>query len=165
MRHLKQKELKFIQEWVVTPVEEREFKTQTALAEHLGYSTKTISTTISKLKEAESIEGYDSPDWLTRRTPDADRALLRAVQSGNAQALRTFYQLLNRLTDKSEVELKIGLSAEEHRRIKRERDRRLQEELGKRASGTGSLLGGIQGVHILSEEVCLDNQQEHSEKS
>ena len=165
MKELTQEDLKFIQTWIVTPAGERELQTQAALSRHLGFSEKTISLAIRKMEDVANAEYYDSNKWLVGRTPKADQALLRAVQKGNAQAIRTFYQLLNRLTDKSEVEVKIGLSAEEHRRIKREGDRRLQGELGERASRTGSLLGRIQGVHILSEEVCLDNQSEHSQES
>ena len=48
-------------------------------------------------------ESYDSQEWLDGKTDKADKALLRACEQGNAQALKIYYQLTQRLIEKQEV--------------------------------------------------------------
>ena len=69
---------------------------------------------------------YDSDQWLAGRTPQADRALLKACEGGNAQALRTYYQLTKRLIEKQEIIH--GLTADETTRRNLEADRQLRED-------------------------------------
>lgn len=93
---------------------------------------------------------YNSNDWLQSRTIQADKALLRACEAGNAQALKTYYQLTQRLIEKQEVTHK--LDADTLFRAREEGLRRQAE-----------LLGGDRGLpeqHLLPQEVWKDKRQD-----
>ena len=82
----------------------------------IGESTQyRIGKEDSKKEEAkaEEVEVYDSQTWLEGRTLDADRALLEAIQAGKGGAFELFYKLMDRLKDKTEVEVRFGLTADE----------------------------------------------------
>ena len=102
--------------------------------------------------------GYDSETWLRNRTPDADRSLVLAMQRGNANALKLFYTLLNRLVEKTEHKVELGLSADEITRRNLEAERQLRLE------GYG-MAEVSEKPPLLPEEVCMDNKQEHSPDS
>lgn len=93
----------------------------------------------AKLKNAET---YDSQTWLEKRTPDADRALLEAIQNGKVGAFELFYKLLDRLKDKSETEIRFGLTADEVARRNLEAERQLRE-------------GGFGVAEVLDESALL----------
>lgn len=75
------------------------------MAEAFGISLATVKyyqkrvTIPAVVKE----EDYDSEAWLKDRSRVADEALLGACEKGNANALRTYYQLTKRLVEKQEV--------------------------------------------------------------
>ena len=83
-----------------------------------------------EMMEGEELAGdgdYDSEAWLRNRTAEADKALILACKRGSPSALKLLYQLLDRLTEKTEHKVELGLSAAEHIGIAREADRRIQE--------------------------------------
>ena len=70
---------------------------------------------------------YDSEAYLRDRTPEADKALLQSMKNGNSSAIKLFYQLLDRLVEKKEEKIEIGLSADEIARRNLEADRQLRD--------------------------------------
>lgn len=166
---MKAKEAKRIKDfyfkWLDTPDEGRLIKTQKEFAIGKGVSEQTLVGWKKEHVKVVADENFDPMEWLKGQTPAVVKALIRSVEKGNAQSQKICFQLLGLLTEKSEVDIKIGLSADEHRRVREEGQRRLQEALDGGAGGTGGLLSRVQGVHIFSEEVCMDNQQEHSSDS
>jgi len=69
-----------------------------------------------KQRKMDAINGllpYDSEEILGGGTDRVDKALLRACEQGNAAALKIYYQLTNRLVEKSEQNLKLELSADD----------------------------------------------------
>jgi len=57
---------------------------------------------------------HKSEEYLDKNDGVVDDALVKACKRGNAGALKLYYQLTNRLIEKSEV--KVGLSADERAR-------------------------------------------------
>jgi len=147
MRHLKQKELKFIQEWVVTPVEEREFKTQTALAEHLGYSTKTISTTISKLKEPDDL---DEEGQIRRFKQKLYQDAMKPTATGKDKEL--YGRSRGIYIDRMEQLIKV-VSADEIARSELEAERRVREL---RTRMEGRTEGVSEELSLLPKEIRED---------
>lgn len=128
-------------QWLGFTLEER-FKrnlpvTQEEYAEKNQVSTRQLSNWKAEYDkvqsekyhiEAEEDSGdYDSAAWLLTRTPNADKALLKAMQGGSPAALKLFYQLLDRLTEKSEHKVKLELNADEITRRNLEAERQLRE--------------------------------------
>lgn len=66
-----------------------------------------------------------SQSWLKDQGHDINEALIQACKSGNAQALKLFFQLTEQLTEKQEIT--VGLTAEQHSRIDQEADKRIQQ--------------------------------------
>lgn len=90
--------------------------------------TKLNAKDIKALMETSlASKSYDPEDWLKNRTEEADRALMVACANGNAAALKLFNQLTNRLVEKSEQKVEIGLSADEIARRNLEAERRVTE--------------------------------------
>lgn len=121
---LKQKQQ--AREWFgLTPQERCDQKlpfNEQELAELLGIKkVKTIRdwrVEWKKLEQAKqepngAIPSYDSVEWLTGRTSQMDEALTKACQMGNAQALKLYYQITNRLIEKSEQKVQLELNADE----------------------------------------------------
>jgi len=61
----------------------------------------------------EDAKNYNSQEWLENRTPEADRALLEAMQAGKVGACELFYKLMERLKEKQETLIKYELTAED----------------------------------------------------
>ncbi len=79
---------------------------------------------VAKEKERDA---YDSQAWLEHRTVDADNALLEAIGAGKVGAFELFYKLMDRLKDKTETEIRFGLTADEVTRRNLEAGNRLRE--------------------------------------
>ncbi len=94
--------------------------------ESAGHYIKKQDAKKEKIKEKDA-ENYNSQTWLAQRTPDADRALLDAIAAGKVGAFELFYKLMDRLKDKTEMELRVGHTADERIQIAREIARELQE--------------------------------------
>ena len=77
--------------------------------------------------DAQKAEVYNSQAWLEQRTLDADRALLEAIQAGKVGAFELFYKLMDRLKDKTETEIRFGLTADEVSRRNQAAGNRLRE--------------------------------------
>jgi len=128
--------------WLALPPEEREPATKKALAEQMGISPLTlINWDKAVIKETEApVEAYDSDAWLRGRTDKADQALLKAVQMGSPGAIKIFYQLLDRLVEKQEAKVEIGLSAAEIARQHIKNQKWLREHGYMENAGVGQVL-------------------------
>jgi len=97
----------------------------------LGNTREVMEEVLSKgilpPKAQERYSNYNSDEWLERQTADADAALLKACESGNAQALKIYYQLNKRLVDKQEVTHLISPDIIERSRKKAEEEFRVIE--------------------------------------
>lgn len=103
--------------WDDTPPTKRRPRFQSQLAKELGVTSATLNTWRKK-REAqkkvviplegqhtpEGIGDYDSDEWLRNSTPEADKALVEAVKKGSPGAQKIFYQLIDRLREKSDRE-------------------------------------------------------------
>ncbi len=85
---------------------------------------KDVKKEVAKEKERDA---YDSQAWLEHRTVDADNALLEAIGAGKVGAFELFYKLMDRLKDKTETEIRFGLTADEVSRRNQEAGNRLRE--------------------------------------
>ncbi len=112
-------------EWLETPHYKRDPKTKAELAVQLGYSYDTL------MKWAKKKPKYDSKEFLASRTLEVDQALVEACKAGRGDALRIYFQLMNRLVDKSETKVKLSLDADDIARINREAKERVNRELNR----------------------------------
>ncbi len=94
--------------------------------ESAGHYMKKQDAKKETIKEKDA-ENYNSQTWLEKRTPDADRALLDAIAAGKVGAFELFYKLMDRLKDKTETEIRFGLTADEVSRRNLEAGNRLRE--------------------------------------
>jgi hypothetical protein len=98
-------------------------------------------------------ENYDSFKFLNSRSKVADKALLDACEKGNANALRTFYQLTRKLEDKVEVNHKFDGSFITRAILQAER------ELNGRTED--NRMGEVQEKStLLRQELCLPSGQD-----
>jgi len=87
---------------------------------YLGVQETTFMTALATIEGSKGIKAaqladltykedhnYDPDTWLKKRSKQVDKALMKACDEGNPTALRTYYQLTNRLVEKQEVEHKI----------------------------------------------------------
>jgi len=74
-----------------------------------GFGVVVRDTSVEEPREEEpekkkSSHGYNSTAWLKKRTEEADKALMVAVNSGKAEPLKLFYQLTGRnIVEKTDV--------------------------------------------------------------
>ncbi len=73
---------------------------------------------------------YDSEAYLESRSNAADKALMTACEAGNANALRTFYQLTKRLVEKQEITHKV-YDGSFYAKAVLQAERELREESGR----------------------------------
>ena len=113
-------------------------------------------------------EAYQKPPEvdLPEQIRVQDKSLYDASLKENATyGMKTLWYTRHQLLiHKTEQKVIFELSADEHRRIRAEGQQRLQDEVGGRTGGNGGVFSGVQGMHLLPKEVCVDNQQEHSEE-
>lgn len=107
-----------------------------------------------KEEEKEKVrDSYDSQAWLEHRTADADNALLEAIRAGKVGAFELFYKLMDRLKDKTETEIRFGLTADEVSRRNIEAGNRLREG--------GFTVADVPDVPaLLSEDIRSDSESE-----
>lgn len=98
---------------------------------------KTLSSepVVKKTRKKRSDSKYDSEEGLRSRTEDVDLALLAACKDGNAQALKLYFQLTNRLIEKQEIN--VGLTADERIRRELQAEREIRE-WERRMAGQGT---------------------------
>jgi len=107
-----------IREFLNTPKIDRPNEKEFRLGLRLGYQTflfvkndiemekrreNRVKDVMEKTLSPGKDKVYNSDDWLSLQAMEADKALMLACDSGNAQALRTYYQLTKRLIEKQEV--------------------------------------------------------------
>ncbi len=120
---------------------------------------KQLQRDAENLEPEEGIEepegDYNSEEWLSSRSQKADQALLIACEKGNANALRTYYQLTKRLVEKQEITHKIDGSYIARANLTAERELR---EAGYGVAGQG--MAEVQEEHpILRPDLRLSTGQ------
>jgi hypothetical protein len=75
---------------------------------------------------SEPDEDYDPENYLNVSAGKVDKALIRACERGSPGALKTYYQITNRLVEKSE-NINIDLTADDITKRQLEAERRLRE--------------------------------------
>ena len=146
IRTTKEAAFKHYLEWRKLPKYERILVTKSDFAHQYGMTLRTleqwderIDNPISKRK----IEKYDSESFLKDRTLEIDEALIQSCIKGSPKALELFYKLTGRkLIDKSEVDVKLGLSADEviRRLLNAEREARELNNGDNEMSGKSEVL-------------------------
>jgi len=112
-------------------------------------------------KEPENLDEFTAEDWkqyLHSQKLVAARALVREIQNGKVTANEAFWKLLGEFIEKTEHKVELGLSADEIARRNFEADRQLRDG-GYRVEEVS------EKPPLLSEQVCVDNKQEHSPDS
>ena len=104
-----------------------QFKTQAELAKFLEVTTAYVSNVLIEA-EGRTPQKKANGDYLDRKSTAVDEALVKACEKGNAQALRTYYQLTQRLIEKREDIHKVEFTPADHTRIARETIIGLREE-------------------------------------
>lgn len=135
--------------------------TNTGFARQMGITYPTMLKwrkqwhRIKEAEEAVEIDGqYDSKATLKKFAREADQKLMERIRSGKANAndFKIFYTVIDQLKEKTEMELKIGLSAEETARRNLAAIRSLQQ--GGYRMDEMPLQPGV-----LHDELCLPSGQ------
>jgi len=103
------------------------------------------------------VDEADPDKWLQAQVMNLYRAVGKSATGGNAQSQKLLAQLMGILVEKKEIT--VGLTADEHARIRREAEDRVRD-LNRGADGTTSLLTT---PVVLSEKLCQDSGQDKSE--
>jgi len=94
---------------------------------------------------------YDSKAYLESRSQEVDDNLLKACKKLSPSALKVYYQILGKLIEKSETEVKIGLTADELARRNLEAERRVND-VGR---GAGHRVESVpEKLPLLPDQVC-----------
>ena len=102
--------------------------TQKEFAIHHGITEQTLVAWKHEIESGELGDGrYNADEYLANSAQKADAALMKACERGNAQALRTYYQLTKR-TEKAEDNQKFEYSPTDRIRIARETVTGLREQ-------------------------------------
>jgi len=104
-----------------------QFKTQGELANSLSVTPAYVSHVLIEA-EGRTPQKKANGDYFDTKAKDVDEALVRACEKGNAQALRTYYQLTQRLIEKREDIHKVEFTPVDYTRIARETIIGLREE-------------------------------------
>jgi len=104
---------------------------------------------------------HDTNEYLASKSESVDEGLIKACDSGNAQALKIFYQLTNKLVEKREDKVTIEFSAADYIRFALEAGRRIRE-YQREYSRDDSLCSK---PALLLDEVCVAAEQEHGTDS
>jgi len=104
-----------------------QFKTQAELAKFLSVTTAYVSNVLIGA-EGRTPQKKANGHYFDSKSKDVDTALVKACEKGNAQALRTYYQLTQRLIEKREETHKVEFTPADHTRIARETINGLREE-------------------------------------
>ena len=144
-------------DWREHPEKYPDLKTQDDVAAFCHVTPSRITQILSSGKKKEQPEVIG--DYFDTKSKAVDEALVKACEKGNAQALRTYYQLTQRLVEKREETHKFELSPADYTRIARETIGGLREEYQ-----TSGGLCPICGVNkALLRDPCLDTEPEQSE--
>ena len=129
-----------------------QFKTQAELAKFLSVTTAYVSNVLIEA-EGRTPPKKTNGDYFDSKSKDVDTALVKACEKGNAQALRTYYQLTQRLIEKREDTVRVEYSSGEIARDADEIIGYLEQRLEE--AGTCPVCGK---PSVLLGEVC-DNQE------
>ena len=132
--------------------------TQAEIARRVGVTPAYVSS-ILIVVEGRTPQKKANGDYFDTKAKDVDTALVKACEKGNAQALRTYYQLTQRLIEKREDIHKFEFTPADHTRIARETIIGLREEY-QRLSGRCVVCGQSK---LLLNEARLDTEPEQPE--
>ena len=120
----KEQTREFVLEWWMTPIAER--TTKKRLMKKAGIvDIRTLNNYIEEIRTV-PIEEYDPDAYLANSAKTVDAALIRACERGSPGALKAYYQITNRLVEKSE-NINLDISGDELTRRNLEAARRLRE--------------------------------------
>ena len=152
---------KLYEEWKLLPKKKREPRTKKAFALEHGVVEQTLTNWDKKTDHIDLDRQLN--DLPVEEQIKVFRSLMfKIVQNPNAHSTdrKLFADMYGLITDKSEVKVEIGLSADEITRRNLEAERRLREE-GYRALPRPGV-EEVQGLSpLLSNEIRLDSEQEH----
>ena len=104
-------------DWREHPEKYPDLKTQDDVAAFCHVTPSRITQILSSGKKKEQPEVIG--DYFDTKSKAVDEALVKACEKGNAQALRTYYQLTQRLVEKREETHKFELSPADYTNIGR----------------------------------------------
>ena len=135
-----------------------QFKTQGELANSLSVTPAYVSSVLVEA-EGRTPQKKVNGDYFDSKSKDVDTALVKACEKGNAQALRTYYQLTQRLIEKREDIHKVEFTPADHTRIARETVDGLRAQY-QRLGGRCVVCGQSKALRI---EARLDTEPEQPE--
>ncbi|KKL15360.1 hypothetical protein LCGC14_2506380 [marine sediment metagenome] len=145
----KEQKVDYVNTWFLQPKENRSPKTVRALAVMLEVTTPTVYSWVTiKVKEGE----HDAVEYL-------EHLRVLAMKSNPNPRFSELYAKMAGFMER-EISDEYTITADDHFRIRRESQERLREVLGG-ADGDRGVFDGVEGVPVLSAEVCVDNQSEH----
>ena len=150
---------KLYDEWKLIPKKKREPRTKKAFALAHGVVEQTLTNWDKRGNDLDR-QLNDLP--IEEQIKVFRSLMFKIIQNPSASTMdrKLFAEMYGLRTDKSEVKVEIGLSADEITRRNLEAERRLREE-GYRALPRPGV-EEVQGISpLLSNEIRLDSEQEH----
>ena len=150
---------KLYDEWKLLPKKKREPRTKKAFALAHGVVEQTLTNWDKRGNDLDR-QLNDLP--IEEQIKVFRSLMFKIIQNPSASTMdrKLFAEMYGLRTDKSEVKVEIGLSADEITRRNLEAERRLREE-GYRALPRPGV-EEVQGISpLLSNEIRLDSEQEH----
>ena len=149
------------EKWKRVPKKEREPRTKIDFAKEHGVSIQTLMKWDKKPFHADLSKQID--DLSVEEQIKVFKSLMfKIVQNPNAPSMdrKLFAQMHGLITDKAEVKVEVGLTADEITRRNLEAERQLRAE-GYRALPRPGM-EKVPGISpLLHDEVCLDSESEH----
>ena len=120
-------------EWLDTPKELRQPSTKAAFMRKWGIKSSLTPERWQRERDEKrrdnggEPEEYNPDNYLAESAKKVDAALIRACEKGNASALKSYYQITNRLVERQEninIDLTADDIAERVNRVRRELENR-----------------------------------------
>jgi len=153
------------EKWKRVPKKEREPRTKIAFAKEHGVSIQTLMAWDKKADHANLDRQIDELP-VEEQIKVFKSLMFKIVQNPKAPSMdrKLFAQMHGLITDKAEVKVEIGLTADEITKRNLEAERQLREE-GFRALPRPRV-EEVPGISpLLHDEVCLDSESEHGPDS
>jgi len=155
-------EIKVLYEkWKRVPKKERQPRTKIDFAKEHGVSIQTLMKWDKKPFHADLSKQIDELP-VEEQIKVFKSLMFKIVQNPNAPSMdrKLFAQMHGLITDKAEVKVEVGLTADEITRRNLEAERQLRAE-GYRALPRPGM-EKVPGISpLLHDEVCLDSESEH----
>ena len=154
---------KLYDEWKLIPKKKREPRTKRAFALEHGIVEQTLSNWDKKVTDLDRQIGDLS---VEEQIKVFKTLMFKIVQNPNAPSMdrKLFAQMHGLITDKAEVKVEIGLTADEITRRNLEAERQLRGEGFRALPRPG--VEEVQDISpLLPDEVCLDSESQYSPNS